>query len=43
MQDAADEARAKGELNIVMANRITAAVAIGERDLDVLKKAALSV
>ena len=33
---------AGGEFNVVMANRIMTAVAAGERDLDALKRVALS-
>ena len=42
MEESADQAPPGGELNIMMANRIMTAVAAGERDLDVLKRAALS-
>lgn len=43
MREAGDQARTNAELNVAMANRIMTAVAGGERDLDALKRAALSV
>jgi len=42
MDESAGEAPPDAEFNIVMANRITKAVAAGERDVDVLKRVALS-
>jgi hypothetical protein len=42
MEENAGRAPPGGEFNIVMANRIMTAVAAGERDLDALKRAALS-
>jgi hypothetical protein len=42
MQESAGQAPPRGEFNIVMANRIMTAVVAGERDLDALKRAALS-
>jgi hypothetical protein len=42
MGECAGRAPPGGEFNVVMANRIMAAVAAGERDLDALKRAALS-
>ena len=42
MEESAGQAPPGGEFNIMMANRIMTAVAAGERDLDALKRAALS-
>jgi hypothetical protein len=42
MEESAGQAPPGGESNIMMANRIMTAVAAGERDLDALKRAALS-
>ena len=42
MEESAGRAPPGGEFNVLMANRIMSAVAAGERDLDVLKRAALS-
>jgi hypothetical protein len=42
MAESAGRAPPGGEFYIVMANRIVSAVAAGERDLDALKRAALS-
>jgi hypothetical protein len=42
MEESAGRAPPGGEFNIVMANRIMTAVAAGERDVDALKRAALS-
>ena len=42
MEESVGRAPPGGEFNVVMANRIMTAVATGERDLDALKRAALS-
>ena len=42
MKESADRAPPGGEFNVAMASRIMTAVAAGERDLDALKRAALS-
>ena len=42
MEESADQAPPGGEFHIMMANRIMTAVAAGERDLDALRRAALS-
>ena len=42
MKESAGRAPPGGEFNVAMASRIMTAVAAGERDLDALKRAALS-
>ena len=42
MEESAGRAPPGGEFKVVMANRIMTAVAAGERDVDALKRAALS-
>ena len=42
VEESASQAPPGGEFNVEMASRIKAAVAAGERDLETLKRAALS-